>query len=111
MLFGRKVSSTMTGYNFTEELRRVLSAARGEATRLRHEYVGTEHVLLALSDDAEGGGAAVMRELRVQPTDVRTRLEDIVKKGTTPVPGDRVLPYTSRAKKVLELSMTAARNL
>ncbi len=111
MLFGRKVSKAMNGYNFTEELRLILSAALDEANRFRHEYVGTEHLLLALIADEDGVVAALLSELRVQPNDLRSRIEDIVKKGTARVPGSQVLPYTSRAKKVLELAMTAARDL
>jgi DNA-binding transcriptional regulator YhcF (GntR family) len=110
MFFGRKSSGPLSGYHFTDEVRTALSQAREEASRLRHEYVGTEHVLLGLLADGNGTAAALLEELRVQPVDIRKHLLEIVKKGTGPA-GNTDLPYTSRSKKVLELAMTAARNL
>src|SRR5262245_2731827 len=111
MFFGRKILSGMRGYNFTEEVRQVLARARSEASRLRHEYVGTEHLLLALIADPAGAGTSVLRELGVQAEGARRAIEEIVKKGKTAVSADQPLPYTSRSKKVLELAMSAARNL
>jgi len=112
MFFGRKVRSGMRGYNFTEEVRQVLSRARTEAAQLGHEYVGSEHLLLGLIADSEGAGVAVLSNLGLQTHDLRRAIEDIVTKGkAAAVSGDPSLPYTSRSKKVLELSMTAARNL
>ena len=111
MFFGRKASSRMHGYNFTEEVRQVLARARVEANRLGHEYVGTEHLLLAVIADADGMGAAVLRDLGVQTDDVQRAIDGIVTKGNASVPADQSLPYTSRSKKVLELAMSAAQNL
>jgi len=111
MLFGRKLRAGASGYNFTEELRQILARARVEANRLRHQYVAPEHILLALVADPDGVAAAVLNEIRVQPEDIRDRVEELVKKGSARVSGDPSLPYTSRAKKLLELAMTAARNL
>lgn len=99
-----------TGYNFTERVRKVLALSREEAGRL-HEYVGTEHLLLGLITDGEGVAAAVMQALGVDLAKVRTDIETQVKTGHA---GDAVgpdLPYTSRAKKVLEWSMAEARDL
>jgi ATP-dependent Clp protease ATP-binding subunit ClpA len=119
----------MNGYNFTERVRRVLSRAREEAVALRHEYVGTEHILLAL---LEGGGVAqaTIENLGVHTADVRKKIIDTVVPGRadsistvgtsagileaiadTIFPRGPDLPYTSRAKKVLELAMTEARTL
>jgi DNA-binding transcriptional regulator YhcF (GntR family) len=111
MFFGRKVRSGMRGYNFTEEVRQVLSMARSEAARLRHEYVGTEHLLLGLIAQPEGAGPGVLSDLGVQTDELRGMIEEIVKRGKTAIAVDQHLPYTSRSKKVLELSMSAARNL
>ena len=101
----------MNGYNFTERVRKVLAIAREESANLRHEYVGTEHILLGLIDEGEGVGATVLQNLSVDLDDLKYQIETTVKRGH---PGTRVgpdLPYTSRAKKVLELSMMQARNL
>jgi len=111
VFFGKKAGSGMTGYNFTEEVREVLSGARTEATRLRHEYVGTEHILLSLTRKEDGAAAALFQALRASPADMRSVIHETVKVGTGPATGSTDLPYTSRSKKVLELAMTAARNL
>lgn len=101
----------MNGYNFTERVRKVLAMAREESANLRHEYVGTEHILLGLIDEGEGVAATVLQNLHVDLDDLKYRIETTVKRGQ---PGTRTgpdLPYTSRAKKVLELSMKHARDL
>ena len=100
-----------TGYNFTERVRRVLAMARDEAARLHHEYVGTEHLLLGLVAEGEGVGATVLQQLNVDLADIRSRVEEEVKSGDASHPVGSELPYTSRAKKVLELSMASARDL
>lgn len=120
----------MNGFNFTERVRRVLQVAREQASALRHGYVGTEHILLGLS---EGGGVAVaaLTNLGVDLDAVRRKVLDVVQPGaadggatTADSAGflgtiadaigfrpDRNLPYTSRAKKTLELSISEARAL
>ena len=119
----------MNGYNFTERVRRSLQLARDEAMTLRHEYVGTEHILLGIC--AEGGGVAeaALTNLGVDLDDVRTAVLQTVKPGqadgvndTSPgilsaiastigMPTKFDMPYTSRAKKALELAMMEARHL
>jgi hypothetical protein len=99
----------MNGYNFTERVRTVLAKSREEADRLGHEYVSTEHILLGLVDEGEGVAASVLQAFELDPMDIRERIEAVLKRGTTH--GKPDLPYTSRAKKVLELSMTEAREL
>jgi ATP-dependent Clp protease ATP-binding subunit ClpC len=99
----------MNGYNFTERVRRVLANAREVASSLNHEYVGTEHLLLALAEETEGVSAAVLENLGARRGEIIARLRSTVVAGHA---GARVgpdLPYTSRAKKVLELSMSEAR--
>lgn len=120
----------MNGYNFTERVRRSLQLAREEAMTLRHEYVGSEHILLGLCSEGGGVAEAAMTNLGVKLDNVRTAVLQIVKPGqadgvrdTSPgilstiassigLGGSGTdLPYTSRAKKALELSMLEAREL
>jgi len=101
----------MNGYNFTERVRKVLAMAREEAHGLKHEYVGTEHMLLGLLREGEGVAATVLQNLNIELDALRSTIVDVVKRGragSTPGPD---LPYTSRAKKVLELAMSEAREL
>jgi ATP-dependent Clp protease ATP-binding subunit ClpC len=101
----------MNGYNFTERVRKVLAMAREEAARLHHEYVGTEHILLGLIREGEGVAAAVMQNLSVDLDEIQQKIEETVKKGKAAQATGPDLPYTSRAKKVLELAMGEAREL
>jgi len=100
---------------FSDRLRGVLSEAREEAARLRHEHVGTEHLLLALLQDSSRDGdgttpaaAVVLDVLGVDRGKLRQVLEQTVLRG----PGrgtEEQLAYTSRARAVLELAMAEAR--
>lgn len=101
----------MNGYNFTERVRKVLAGARNEANALRHEYVGTEHVLLALMAEGEGLGSTVIENLGGNGHGLRERLMEVVRAGPIEYSPRPDLPYTSRAKKVLELAMSEARQL
>ena len=101
----------MNGYNFTERVRKVLAMAREEAARLHHEYVGTEHILLGLIREGEGVAAAVLQNLNVDLDEIQQKIEETVKKGKAAQATGPDLPYTSRAKKVLELAMSEAREL
>ena len=101
----------MNGYNFTERVRKVLAMAREEAARLHHEYVGTEHILLGLIREGEGVAATVLQNLNVELDEIQQKIEETVKKGKAAQATGPDLPYTSRAKKVLELAMAEAREL
>ena len=95
---------------FTERAQRVILIAQEEAKRLNHDYVGTEHLLLGLIALGEGVAAQVMANLGVDLRRVRGEVEKIV--GT----GDNVMllgeiPFTPRAKKVLELAVEEAQNM
>ncbi len=98
-------------YHFSERVRNVLAMAREESARLHHEYVGTEHQLLALIREGQGVAAAVLRNVGVNLAAMRQTIEDTVKQGDPARSAQSDLPYTSRAKKVLELAMTEARDL
>jgi len=100
----------MNGYNFSDRVRRVLQLAREEAARLRHQYVDSEHILLGIVRDGEGVAAAVLARLNVDLEELRQRIDKAVKKGKV-APAGPDLPYTSPAKRVLELAMTEARDL
>lgn len=95
---------------FTERAQRVILIAQEEAKRLNHDYVGTEHLLLGLIALGEGVAAQVVANLGVDLRRVRAEIEKIV--GT----GDNVMllgeiPFTPRAKKVLELAVEEAQNM
>src|SRR3954463_3070621 len=101
----------MNGYNFTERVRKVLTMAREEAARLHHEYVGTEQILPGLVREGEGVAATVLQNLNVELEEIQQKIEETVKKGKAGQASGPDLPYTSRAKKVLELAMSEAREL
>src|SRR5438046_2483067 len=101
----------MDAYNFTERTRKVLAMAREEAARLHHEYVGTEHILLGLIREGQGVAATVLQNLTVELDEIQQRIEKTVKKGKAAQATGSDRPYTSRAKKVLELAMSEAREL
>jgi len=96
-------------YNFTDRVRKVLAMAREEAIRLQHDYVGTEHILLGLIREGEGVAAAVLTNLNVDLEQIHERVEESVRKGKATIALGE-LPYTSRAKKVLEFAMAEARD-
>jgi ATP-dependent Clp protease ATP-binding subunit ClpC len=100
------------GYNFTEGIRRVLLTARQEAARLHHEYVGTEHMLLAICRETEGVAHKLMSALHLDAKKIATEIEGDVKRGRASAsqPADD-LTFTSRAKKALELALAGAREL
>src|SRR5262245_57491908 len=99
----------MNGYNFTDRVRRVLAGARGEAIELYHPYVGTEHILLSIAKDGDGVAAAVIENLGGRRDEIVDRVLRIVVRGPSLGRIGPDLPYTSRAKKALELSMSEAR--
>ncbi len=95
---------------FTERARKVILLAKQEAKRFNHDYIGTEHVLLGLLREGEGVAAAVLQSLGMNLNNIRLEVEKLVQIGpTTVVTGD--LPFTPKAKKVMELAMEEARTL
>jgi ATP-dependent Clp protease ATP-binding subunit ClpC len=93
---------------FTERAKRVVSAAREEATRLNSEYVRTEHILLGLCREPEGIAARALENLGVDIEALATEIEQQCQRGTASVSGDEIA-FTPRAKKVLELAVEEAR--
>ncbi len=95
---------------FTERARKVILLAKEEAKRFNHDYIGTEHILLGLVREGEGVAAAVLASFGLSPDKIRLEVEKLVQPGpTTVVSGD--LPFTPKAKKVIELAMEEARSL
>ncbi len=94
-------------FNFTDRVRKVLALAREEAIGLQHDHVGTEHILLGLIREGGGVGVQVLARFNREPEQIRERIAAAVRRGkATIVQGE--LPYTSRAKKVLEYAMNEA---
>src|SRR6185295_13459155 len=95
---------------FTDRAKKVMNLARQEAQRFNHEYLGTEHILLGLVQEGSGVAANVLKNMSIDLNKIRTEVEKIVKSGPSMVTMGQ-LPFTPRAKKVLELSMEEAGNL
>jgi Clp amino terminal domain, pathogenicity island component len=94
---------------FTDRARRVVVLAQEEAGRLDHNYIGTEHLLLGLIHEGEGIAARALEALGIRLEVVRAEVEEIIGRGSEP-PAGRI-PFTPRAKKVLELSLREALQL
>jgi ATP-dependent Clp protease ATP-binding subunit ClpC len=95
---------------FTDRAKKVMNLARQEAQRFNHEYLGTEHILLGLVQEGSGVAANVLKQMGIDLSKIRDEVEKIVKTGPSMVTMGQ-LPFTPRAKKVLELSLEEASNL
>jgi hypothetical protein len=91
---------------FTDRARRVVVLAQEESRLLNHNYIGTEHILLGLVHEGEGVAALALTGLGISLEDVRARVEEIIGPGKAAPTGH--IPFTPRAKKVLELSLREA---
>jgi ATP-dependent Clp protease ATP-binding subunit ClpC len=91
---------------FTERARKVVVRAQDEARFLKQNYIGTEHILLGLIDEKEGIAARVFYELNITFEDIRSAVKEVVTEGTSE--SYEHIPFTPRAKKVLELSLREA---
>ena len=95
---------------FTERARRSIEYARDEAARLRHDYIGTEHLLLGLIKLGEGRAIEILANIGIELSELKQSIEDVVQpSGGTMTMGQ--LPLTARAKKTLEVSGQEARAL
>lgn len=104
------------GYNFTERVRQVLNLAREEAGQKNHDFVGTEHLLLGIFQEGanqEGGGLAmeILRRAQMDIGALTAALNQKMPQGSKRAGASVDIPYTTRAKKVLELAMGEARTL
>ena len=94
---------------FTDRARRVVVLAQEEARLLNHSYIGTEHILLGLIHEGEGVAAKSLESLSISLEAVRAQVEEIIGQGGSSPSGH--IPFTPRAKKVLELSLREALQL
>ena len=94
---------------FTDRARRVVVLAQEEARMLNHNYIGTEHILLGLIHEGEGVAAKALEALGISLEAVRSQVEEIIGQGQQAPSGH--IPFTPRAKKVLELSLREALQL
>jgi ATP-dependent Clp protease ATP-binding subunit ClpC len=94
---------------FTDRARRVVVLAQEEARMLNHNYIGTEHILLGLVREGQGIACEALESLGVSLEAVRSQVEEIIGQGQAAPTGH--IPFTPRAKKVLELSLREALSL
>jgi len=94
---------------FSDSARRVVVLAQEEARKINHNYIGTEHLLLGLIQEGEGIAARALESMHVELDAVRSQVVEIIGLGSTPPSGH--IPFTPRAKKVLELSLREALQL
>jgi ATP-dependent Clp protease ATP-binding subunit ClpC len=94
---------------FTDRARRVVVLAQEEARMLNHNYIGTEHILLGLIHEGEGVAAKALESMNISLEAVRNQVTEIIGRGQTAPAGH--IPFTPRAKKVLELSLREALQL
>ena len=94
---------------FTDRARRAIVTAQEEARRLKHNYVGTEHILLGLIHEGDGVAAKALETLGISLDAMRQQVEDIIGQGQETLSGH--IPFTPRAEKVLELSHREAAQL
>ncbi len=94
---------------FTDRARRVVVLAQDEARGLKHNYIGTEHLLLGLISEGEGVAAKALETMDIKGEAVRASVIEIIGEGEKPVEGH--IPFTPRAKRVFELSLREALQL
>src|ERR1700755_2533491 len=94
---------------FTDRARRVVVVAQEEARILNHNYIGTEHILLGLIHEGSGVAAKALESLGISLEAVREQVKEIIGRGQSAPSGH--IPFTPRAKKVLELSLREADGL
>jgi len=96
---------------FTDRARQVVVLAQQEARALDHNWIGTEHLLLGLLHEGSGLAAKALTAMGIGLDATREAVEDIIPRGTEPLPESGHIPFTPRAKKVLELSLREAQQL
>jgi ATP-dependent Clp protease ATP-binding subunit ClpA len=94
---------------FTDRARRVIVLAQEEAALLNHDYIGTEHLLLGLAHEGQGVAAKALESLGIRLEALRSQVEEAIGRGQRTPSGH--IPFTPRAKKVLELSLRESQQL
>src|SRR6266540_1925589 len=108
-IIGRGEKSISGEIGLTPRAKKVIELAVEEARRLNHSYIGTEHLLLGLIREGDGVAAQALTGLGISRHTVRAQVEEIIGRGASAPTGH--IPFTPRAKKVLELSLREARQL
>jgi len=96
---------------FTDRVKKVMQIAREEAVRLGNDYVGTEHLLLGLIKEGDGVAVAVLRSMSIDMDDLTATIEKTVTSTGGMMTIGQMLPFTPRAKKVLEIAANEARSM
>ena len=96
---------------FTDRVKKVMQIAREESVRLGNDYVGTEHLLLGLIKEGDGVAVAVMRSMGVDLDDLTASIEKTITSTGGMMTIGQMLPFTPRAKKVLEIAANEARSM
>ncbi len=110
LFYRQKIGGGRMKWLFTDRARKVLAFARGEAKRLNHNYISTEHLLLGLVKEGEGVAVHVLHNFGLSPEDIRQEACKLIK----PEPDTLVSanpPFTAGAEKVIELAMEEAKNM
>jgi Clp amino terminal domain, pathogenicity island component/UvrB/uvrC motif len=94
---------------FTDRARRVVVLAQAEARLLNHDYIGTEHLLLGLAHEGQGVAAIALERLGIRLEALRAQVQEVIGRGQRAPSGH--IPFTPRAKKVLELSLRESQQL
>ena len=101
----------MSSLVFNPAARDALDLARAEAAKRHHPYIGTEHILLGLLASKAQSMEAMVRRLGLDRAAIASSLDAVIKRGKDEVPAAIDLPFTSRAKRVLELALAAAASM
>ncbi len=96
---------------FTDRVKKVMQIAREESIRLGNDYVGTEHLLLGLIKEGDGVAVAVLRSMGVEMDELSTNIEKAITSAGGMMTIGQLLPFTPRAKKVLEIAANEARSM
>jgi ATP-dependent Clp protease ATP-binding subunit ClpC len=96
---------------FTDRARRVVVLAQHEARTLGHDYISTEHLLLGLIDEGQGVAITALTSMGINLDEMRQAVLDSIGRGAKPLAESGHIPFTPRAKKVLELSLREANQL
>ena len=94
---------------FTDQAQRVVVAAQDEARTLSHDFIGTEHILLGLTREGHGVAASALQSVGISLEAVRQQVEQVIGRGQRAPSGH--IPFTPRAKKVLEFSLRESQQL
>lgn len=106
----RRLSSESNGFSqWSPRMQRALEAARDEAVRRKHNYIGTEHLLLVLAAEPNNGASTVLARMEVDPDKVVAEVNRVVPAGTTAVDG--AIGLTPRARKAIELATAEAERM